>query len=189
MAHERSENPVVLSRIYTRTGDDGTTALADNSRRQDRLALAAYADAGEANCAIGMAITFGDLPADILRAPRPGCQNELFDLGADLANPVSDAPPPYPPLRIEEAYITRPGEANATPAMRRCRRSQLPAAGRQPRIDAAAHGADGDPAGRAQRVGRVGRVRRLGQPADRPLPEPALRPAVHPGPVGQRGPW
>jgi cob(I)alamin adenosyltransferase len=106
MSRERSENPVVLSRIYTRTGDDGTTALADGSRTaKTDSRLAAYADVEEANCAIGMAITFGSLPPDIsLLLSR--VQNELFDLGADLANPVSDSPP-YPPLRVEEEYITR----------------------------------------------------------------------------------
>jgi len=106
MARERSENPVVLSRIYTRTGDDGTTALADGSRTAKTDArLAAYADVDEANCAIGMAITFGELPAGIAGL-LSRVQNELFDLGADLATPVTDNPP-YPPLRIEEAYITR----------------------------------------------------------------------------------
>jgi cob(I)alamin adenosyltransferase len=106
MARERSENPVVLSRIYTRTGDDGTTALADGSRTaKTDSRLAAYADVDEANCAIGAAITFGELPADITGL-LSRVQNELFDLGADLANPVTDNPP-YPPLRIEEAYITR----------------------------------------------------------------------------------
>jgi cob(I)alamin adenosyltransferase len=106
MARERSENPVVLSRIYTRTGDDGTTALADGSRTaKTDSRLAAYADVDEANCAIGMAITFGELAPDIAGL-LSRVQNELFDLGADLANPVTDDPP-YPPLRIEEAYITR----------------------------------------------------------------------------------
>jgi cob(I)alamin adenosyltransferase len=106
MSRERSENPVVLSRIYTRTGDDGTTALADGSRTaKTDSRLAAYADVEEANCAIGMAITFGELAPDIA-ALLSRVQNELFDLGADLANPVTDNPP-YPPLRIEEAYITR----------------------------------------------------------------------------------
>ena len=106
MARERSENPVVLSRIYTRTGDDGTTALADGSRTaKTDSRLAAYADVDEANCAIGLAITFGELPPDI-SALLSRVQNELFDLGADLANPVTDDPP-YPPLRVEEEYITR----------------------------------------------------------------------------------
>jgi len=106
MSRERSDNPVVLSRIYTRTGDDGTTALADGSRTaKTDSRLAAYADVDEANCAIGMAITFGSLSQDI-SGLLSRVQNELFDLGADLATPVTDNPQ-YPPLRIEEAYITR----------------------------------------------------------------------------------
>jgi cob(I)alamin adenosyltransferase len=101
------ENPVVLSRIYTRTGDDGTTALGDGSRTaKTDSRLAAYADVDEANCAIGVAITLGDLPADIA-ALLSRVQNELFDVGADLCNPISSEPPPYPPLRIDESYITR----------------------------------------------------------------------------------
>jgi cob(I)alamin adenosyltransferase len=107
MSRNRSENPVVLSRIYTRTGDDGSTALADGSRTaKTDSRLAAYADVEEANCAIGMAITFGELDPDLI-ALLSRVQNELFDVGADLANPVSDTPPPYPPLRIDETYITR----------------------------------------------------------------------------------
>src|SRR5579859_1188737 len=107
MARNPSENPVVLSRIYTRTGDDGTTALADGSRAaKTDSRLAAYADVEEANCAIGTAITFGDLAADIAQV-LSRVQNELFDVGADLANPISDTPPAYPPLRIDQEYIER----------------------------------------------------------------------------------
>ena len=106
MSRDRRENPVVLSRIYTRTGDDGTTALGDGSRTaKTDSRLAAYADVEEANCAIGMAITFGELPAGIATL-LARVQNEMFDVGADLATPVT-ASPPYPPLRIDEAYITR----------------------------------------------------------------------------------
>jgi cob(I)alamin adenosyltransferase len=106
MARDRSETPVVLSRIYTRTGDDGTTALGDGSRTaKTDSRLAAYADVDEANSAIGMAITFGQLSSD-LSGLLSRVQNELFDVGADLATPVTDSPP-YPPLRIDEAYITR----------------------------------------------------------------------------------
>jgi len=101
------ENPVVLSRIYTRTGDDGTTALGDGSRAaKTDSRLAAYADVDEANCAIGVAITFGELPADIATL-LARVQNEMFDVGADLCNPITEAPPPYPPLRIDDSYITR----------------------------------------------------------------------------------
>jgi cob(I)alamin adenosyltransferase len=107
MSQNRSENPIVLSSIYTRTGDGGSTALADGSRTaKTDSRLAAYADVEEANAAIGMAITFGELGAD-LAGLLSRVQNELFDVGADLANPVTDTPPPYPPLRIDETYITR----------------------------------------------------------------------------------
>jgi cob(I)alamin adenosyltransferase len=105
----RQETPVVLSRIYTRTGDDGTTALGDGSRAaKTDLRLAAYADVDEANCAIGVAVTMGGLPADVTGL-LVRLQNELFDVGADLCNPVSPpaVPPPYPPLRIDEKYISR----------------------------------------------------------------------------------
>ena len=99
------DSPVVLSRIYTRTGDDGTTALGDMSRvRKTDPRLAAYADTDEANCAIGVAITLGQLPAEITGV-LSRVQNELFDVGADLCNPVTENPA-YPPLRVDERYIT-----------------------------------------------------------------------------------
>jgi cob(I)alamin adenosyltransferase len=98
------DNPVVLSRIYTRTGDDGTTALGDMSRaRKTDPRLAAYADTDEASSAIGVALTLGQLPDDICRVLRR-VQNELFDVGADLCNPVAEHPA-YPPLRVDEKYI------------------------------------------------------------------------------------
>jgi cob(I)alamin adenosyltransferase len=110
-ASARREKPVVLSRIYTRTGDDGTTALADGTRtHKTDSRLVAYADTDEANCAIGVAVTMGELPADI-RALLGRIQNELFDVGADLASPVSDEPPAYPPIRIDDSYITALEEA------------------------------------------------------------------------------
>jgi cob(I)alamin adenosyltransferase len=100
------DTPVVLSRIYTRTGDDGTTALGDMSRaRKTDPRLAAYADTDEANCAIGVAVTLGQLPAGIATL-LIRIQNELFDVGADLCNPVTEYPA-YPPLRVDETYITR----------------------------------------------------------------------------------
>jgi cob(I)alamin adenosyltransferase len=106
MANKRRDEPVVLSAIYTRTGDEGTTALVDGSRvAKTDSRLAAYADTDEANCAIGMAVTFGQLPADIT-ALLGRIQNELFDVGADLANPLSPEPPAYQQLRIDESYIT-----------------------------------------------------------------------------------
>jgi len=106
MADERRDTPVVLSRIYTRTGDDGTTALVDGSRvAKTDSRLAAYADTDEANCAIGVAVTLGQLPAE-MTALLGRIQNELFDVGADLANPVGAEPPAHPQLRIDESYVT-----------------------------------------------------------------------------------
>src|SRR6266487_4199258 len=70
MATDRSDEPVVLSRIYTRTGDAGTTALGDGSRTaKTDPRLAAYADVDEANCAIGVAVTTGGLSADMVSLP------------------------------------------------------------------------------------------------------------------------
>jgi cob(I)alamin adenosyltransferase len=99
------DTPVVLSRIYTRTGDDGTTALGDMSRASKTdPRLAAYADTDEANCTIGVAMTMGQLPQDVA-ALLSRVQNELFDVGADLCNPVTENPA-YPPLRVDGSYIT-----------------------------------------------------------------------------------
>jgi cob(I)alamin adenosyltransferase len=110
MSADRAENPVVLSRIYTRTGDAGTTALGDMSRvAKTDPRLAAYADVDEANCAIGLAVTMGGLPADI-RELLVRIQNEMFDVGADLCNPISPDPA-YPPLRVAQSYITALEEA------------------------------------------------------------------------------
>jgi cob(I)alamin adenosyltransferase len=106
MPRDRRETPVVLSRIYTRVGDDGTTALGDGSRTvKTDPRLAAYADVDEANCAIGVAVTMGRLPADITSLLLR-LQNELFDVGSDLCHPVAEHPA-YPPLRIDEEYVTR----------------------------------------------------------------------------------
>jgi cob(I)alamin adenosyltransferase len=105
MARDHAETPVVLSRIYTRTGDDGTTGLGDASRAaKTDPRLAAYADVDEANSAIGVAVTMGGLPAAIT-ALLIRVQNELFDVGADLCTPVAEDPA-YPPMRIDESYVT-----------------------------------------------------------------------------------
>jgi cob(I)alamin adenosyltransferase len=104
MPEEHRDEPVVLSRIYTRTGDDGTTALGDASRvvKTDPR-LAAYADVDEANTAIGTAIALGGLDAG-MTGLLTRIQNEMFDVGADLCNPVSPDPA-YPPLRIDGSYV------------------------------------------------------------------------------------
>jgi cob(I)alamin adenosyltransferase len=97
---------VHLTRIYTKTGDDGTTALGDMSRvRKTDPRVAAYADCDETNAALGVALALGALPeriADVLGA----IQNDLFDVGADLCTPVRPDPE-YPPLRVEDGYVTR----------------------------------------------------------------------------------
>lgn len=95
---------VNLTRIYTRTGDDGTTALGDMSRApKTDTRIAAYADANEANAAIGVALALGDL-AEEVKTVLVRVQNDLFDVGADLATPVVEDPE-FPPLRVEQSYV------------------------------------------------------------------------------------
>ena len=111
MPRNRRENPVVLSRIYTRTGDDGLTSLSDGTRTaKTDSRLVAYADVEEANCAIGGVIAIGRPQPEITEL-LSRIQNELFDVGADLANPITDEPPPFPPLRIDASYIDALEEA------------------------------------------------------------------------------
>jgi cob(I)alamin adenosyltransferase len=95
-----------LTRIYTRTGDDGTTGLSDFSRvSKNDPRLAAYADCDEANSAIGVAIALGRPGQDISGVLRQ-IQNDLFDAGADLSTPVVENPE-YPPLRVTQPYVDR----------------------------------------------------------------------------------
>ncbi len=95
---------VVLNRIYTRTGDDGTTALSTGERRAKcDLRVETYGTVDEANAVIGLAClstqgAFPDIDAMLGRI-----QNDLFDLGADLATPELA----WEPLRITEAQVTR----------------------------------------------------------------------------------
>ena len=97
---------VHLTRIYTRTGDDGTTALGDMSRvRKTDPRVGAYADCDETNAAIGVALATGGLPEEVAAVLRT-VQNDLFDVGADLCTPVVPDPK-YPPLRVEQAYVDR----------------------------------------------------------------------------------
>ncbi len=95
---------VNLTRIYTRTGDDGTTALGDFSRtRKTDPRLAAYADVNEANAVIGVVLATGTLGEDV-RAVLTRVQNDLFDVGADLCTPLLENPE-YPPLRVKSEWI------------------------------------------------------------------------------------
>jgi cob(I)alamin adenosyltransferase len=97
---------VKLNKIYTRTGDDGTTGLVDGSRLPKTDArMAAIGDVDEANSAIGVAIaSLGDHP---LVAALTRAQNDLFDLGADLATPGEDFAPSEMTLRIVPSQVKR----------------------------------------------------------------------------------
>ena len=99
---------VKLNKIYTRTGDDGTTGLVDGSRVSKASALMqAIGDVDEANSAIGVAVVaLGDDP---LAAALERVQNDLFDLGADLATPATDDgfAPSEMVLRIVPAQVER----------------------------------------------------------------------------------
>ena len=100
---------VKLNKIYTRTGDDGTTGLVDGSRvAKSDARMTAIGDVDEANSAIGIAVVAIDAIPDaqsvaILRR----IQNELFDLGADLATPGEDYTPSDMALRITEGQVAR----------------------------------------------------------------------------------
>lgn len=97
---------VHITRVYTKVGDDGTTALGDGRRvSKTDSRLAAYADVDEANASIGVAVAMGGLTNEIIDVLR-AVQNDLFDLGADLCAPVVPDPK-YPPLRITDDYVAR----------------------------------------------------------------------------------
>ncbi len=97
---------VNLTRIYTRTGDGGTTRLGDFSETSKTdLRLAAYADVDEANAHLGVALAQGGLDDEVVTL-LTRVQNDLFDVGADFATPVV-ADPEHPPLRVEQDYVDR----------------------------------------------------------------------------------
>lgn len=97
---------VKLTKIYTRTGDEGITGLSDFSRvRKTDPRIEAYADVDEANSALGLALSLaqGEFDAQTV-ALVTRIQNELFDLGADLATPLHESYE-YEPIRVQEAWI------------------------------------------------------------------------------------
>jgi len=98
---------VVLNKIYTRTGDDGTTALASGARRDKfDLRVDAYGTVDETNAAIGVARVYtADSPE--IHAMLGRIQNDLFDLGADLATPDTGEKLAYEPLRIVASQVAR----------------------------------------------------------------------------------
>lgn len=96
---------VNLTKIYTRTGDDGTTSLGDMSRTgKNDPRLKAYADVDEANCTIGVVLATCEVREDIAEVLL-SIQNDLFDVGADLCTPVKDDESGA--LRVTSAYIDR----------------------------------------------------------------------------------
>jgi len=100
---------VHLTRIYTKTGDDGTTAIGNNERRRkDDLRIEAIGAIDEVNCTVGLArIALKDTDPISLDAMLARIQNDLFDLGADLATPDRGEKLAYEPLRIIEAQVLR----------------------------------------------------------------------------------
>ena len=96
---------VNLTRIYTKTGDDGTTSLGDMSRTsKNDPRLEAYATVDEANSSIGVVLALGQLAdAEIIKL-LIRIQNDMFDVGADLCTPVVDKPE-YEPLRVLESQV------------------------------------------------------------------------------------
>lgn len=96
---------VNLTRIYTKTGDDGTTSLGDMSRTsKNDPRLEAYASVDEANSSIGVVLAMGELKDAEIKKLLVRVQNDLFDVGADLCTPVIDNPATEP-LRVLESQI------------------------------------------------------------------------------------
>jgi len=96
---------VALNRIYTRTGDKGTTGLASGERRKKHdLRVEAYGTVDETNACVGLARLHAEGEVDAMLSR---IQNELFDLGADLATPETEKPLPYEPLRILDTQVER----------------------------------------------------------------------------------
>lgn len=95
-----------LTKIYTRTGDEGMTGLSDFTRtRKTDPRIEAYADVDEANSAIGVAVSLAQQEFDDeTLALLSQIQNDLFDLGADLSNPLNEHYE-YEPLRVDAVWI------------------------------------------------------------------------------------
>jgi cob(I)alamin adenosyltransferase len=99
---------VRLNKIYTRTGDDGTTGLGSGQRRlKSDLRVEAYGTVDEANSCIGLARLHTAAAHPEVDAILGRMQNDLFDLGADLATPDDGKPLGYEPLRIVAAQTER----------------------------------------------------------------------------------
>lgn len=98
---------VVLTKIYTRTGDDGTTALGDGTRlKKYDLRVAAYGTVDETNAVIGIARQALGPEHHELDKTLERIQNDLFDLGADLCVPDKGEDLPYEPLRVTDQQVS-----------------------------------------------------------------------------------
>ena len=177
---------VNLTRIYTRTGDAGTTRLGDMSETaKTDLRLRAYADVDETNAHLGLVLATGELDEDVATV-LTHVQNDLFDVGADFCTPVVENPE-YPPLRIEADYVDRlegwcDQYNEELPKLRSFILNGGTVAGGPP-----ARRPHRLPARGALGLGRTRAVRRLDERARHQVPQPALRPALHPRPVRQPG--
>ena len=99
---------VVLNKIYTRTGDDGTTALGTGERvRKDNLRVTACGTLDETNSIIGVAVTALTNDDERLIASLRRIQNDLFDVGADLCVPDRGEDLAYEPLRVTKVQVTK----------------------------------------------------------------------------------
>ena len=98
---------VILNKIYTKTGDDGSTALGNGERRKKYdLRINAYGTVDETNACIGLARQHTSNHKQ-LDEMLERIQNDLFDLGADLATPDDGKPLEYEPLRVTSAQVER----------------------------------------------------------------------------------
>ena len=190
---------VRLTRIYTRTGDGGQTRLADMSviNKTDPR-VEAYGDVDEANSAIGVALAAHDLPDKVAAVLRT-IQNEMFDVGADLSKPLTVTDHDHPDLRVTQAYVDRLEDWCDEFSDHAAAAGVVHPARGFPRLRPAPCGAYGGPPGRAGGLGRSSALRhRAGHRARYPrrsqspghdVPEPAVRPALHPHARRERPRW
>ena len=170
---------VNLTRIYTRLGDDGETHLGDMSRvPKTHPRIEAYGTVDELNAQLGVALALPAFPPRFA-AFLQRIQNDLFDVGADISVPHGGD---RARLRLAAGadHVARAGVRRGQRGARAAEVVRPPR--RLARRGPAARLPDGLPARRAAHD----RLRRRGQRGVRPLPQPPLRPAVHPRPRGQR---
>jgi cob(I)alamin adenosyltransferase len=99
---------VKLNKIYTKTGDNGTTGLTDGSRvSKHSLRPEAYGTVDELNSTLGLVYFHIDEKYLEIKNLIKEIQNDLFDLGADLSTPISKTKPKYPPLRVNAKQVIK----------------------------------------------------------------------------------